>query len=32
MMNEKMYWRKVLVWMEEKRGRYGLIGGELVPQ
>ena len=28
MMNEKMYWRRVLVWME-KGGRYGMIGGEL---
>ena len=30
MMNENIYWRKVWVWMDEKRGRYGLIAGELV--
>ena len=27
MMKEKMYWRKVLGWME-KGGRYGLIQGD----
>ena len=26
---EKMYKRKMLVWTEEKGGRYRLIGGEL---
>ena len=27
---EKMYRRKVLVWTEEKKERYRLVGGELV--